>query len=398
MTNDRKLIPFDRRRRTPDPARIREFAKTARLLQKEREESAEVVERFLRDTPRADWSRLAEDAALRNSGVLDRLSREVQRRLDRDPQEALALSNLATAIAETLAAGAYPPVVLAQIQAQAWKDRGQALAYVARYDEALHALDRAEAILEPFGTLSHDQATVRFTRATALQEVERFDESLTLLTRCQSVFHDHGDARLELFCGITHGMLLHRLKRFGEAREVYEALLPAAESSDAGTRACLHNNLGSSLVELREFEAANVHISQAFAILTELGRTIDAARTELAHGRLLVRKGDLDRGLAVLCEVRAKFLRHALVEEAGLCGLEIADTLLQRNDPEAAEALAREIVHEFTEAELNARAITALGYLTEAIAARTASSATIEKVRKYIRVLRKDPQREFAGA
>ena len=394
MSDDRKLVPFDRRRRTADPARVQEFAMTARRLQKEREESAEIVDRLLRDTPRSDWTRLAEDASLRNSGVLDRLSRELQHRLDRDPQDALALSNLATAIAETLPVDAYPSVVLAQMQAQAWKDRGQALCYVARYDDALHALDRAESILEPFGTLAHDRATVRLTRATALQDIERYDESLQLLTSCRDVFHDHGDARLELFCGITHGMLLHRLRRFAEAREMYESLLPAAEQSDTATRACLHNNLGSTLIELREFEAANVHISQAFAILTELGRTIDAARSELAHGRLLLRKGDVDRGLAVLRGVRETFLRHAMVEEAGLCGLEIVDTLLDR-DARDAEALAREIVAQFTAARLNARAITALGHLTEAIAARTASRATIDNVRKYIRILRKDPQREF---
>jgi hypothetical protein len=40
MTDDRKLVPFDRRRRTADPARVREFAVTARRLQKEREDSA----------------------------------------------------------------------------------------------------------------------------------------------------------------------------------------------------------------------------------------------------------------------------------------------------------------------------------------------------------------------
>lgn len=390
-----KVVPFDRHRRAPDPARLREFAATARRLQREREESAELVERVLRETPRADWPRLAEDPGMRNSGVLDRLSREVQRCLDRDPQEALAMSNLATAIAETLPLDAYPAVVLAQMRAQAWKDRGQALCYVSRYDDALAALDRAEQILEPFGTLAHDRATVRLTRATALQEVDRFEESLRLLVECQGIFRDHGDARLQLFCGITRGMLLHRMKRFREAREVYEPLLPAASETDAGTRACLHNNLGSALVELGEFEAANMHLSQALAILTELGRRVDAARTELARGRMLVRKGDIAEGMATLSTVRATFLRHTLVEEAGLCGLEIVDALLQRGEAAHAESLAREIVAEFVEAKLNARAVTALGYLTEAIEARTASSATIEAVRKYIRVLRKDPQREF---
>lgn len=397
MNNDhQKLVPFDRGRRAADPVRMREFAATARRLKRERDEAAELVERLLHETPRAEWPRLGEDVALRNSGVLEHLSREVQRRLDRDPQEALAISNVATVIAETLPTGAYPPVVVAQLRAQAWKDRGQALSYVARYDESLDALDRAEWQLEPFGTVAHDQAIVRFARAMTLQDLQRFEESLALLAECQSVFRDHGDARLHLVSAIAQGMLLHRLHKYRDARETYVlALQTARECNDRRSEACLHNNLGHTLVELGDYATANIHLSKAMAMFTDLGLAIEASKTEVARGRMLARSGDIAAALPILRETRARFLMHGLVEEAGLCGLDIVDALLVRNATADAESLARQIIDDFTAAHLSTRAITALGYLQEAIAARRATAETVENVRQYVRVLHEDPQRDF---
>lgn len=60
-----------------------------------------------------------------------------------------------------------------------------------------------------------------------------------------------------------------------------------------------------------------------------------------------------------------------------------------------AEVLAKTIISEFTAASLNTRAITALGYLTEAIAAYTAKPKMATTVREYVLSLRTSPEREF---
>jgi hypothetical protein len=54
-------------------------------------------------------------------------------------------------------------------------------------------------------------------------------------------------------------------------------------------------------------------------------------------------------------------------------------------------------VREFTAARLNARAITALGYLSEAIEARTASQTTVRNVGRFIQALRANPELEFVA-
>ena len=79
-------------RRGPDPARIAEFAETARRLQLEREEAANVVDRLLRETPRERWGELAEREELRTCGALERLGNRLAGTLDRDAAEALAIA------------------------------------------------------------------------------------------------------------------------------------------------------------------------------------------------------------------------------------------------------------------------------------------------------------------
>lgn len=391
------LVRFSRARRRPDPARVQDFAATARKLQSERDAAADVVARALRDTPRSEWMRLADRADLRSVGVLERLGHEIDSRLDHEPAEALIIADLAIAIASTLPRASYPPVIIAQVSAHASKDRAQVLRYLARYEEALTALDDADSRLEHFGTLGHDLAIIRFVRAMALQEVDRFDESLRLLNECSAVFRSHGDARRLLQCGIVHGMLLHRLKRFLEAREVGLRLLEVARELDDESVAIIQNNLAYTCIELSQFDAAERHLSAAVEILRKLDQPVRIAMVELAWGRLMVRRGSAERGIAHLRRVRSDLARRGVVEEAGIAGLDIVEALLAVEKAAEAETLARDIIGEFTAARLSSRAISALGFLREAIEARRATGATVDHVRDYITSLRKHPERVFVA-
>lgn len=388
----RNVVSFDRTRRRIDPARVSEFAATARKLQREREESGDAVARVLRDTPRAEWPRLVENERLRNAGVLEQLGREVVSAMDRDPQRALALSNLVTSIAETLAADAYPPVVTAQLRAHAWKDRAGVLRYVGRYDEAFQAVHRAEALLAPYATVAHDLAVVRFLRATILQQVERFDESERLLDDCASVFFDHGDLKRYVYCSIARGTLLFRKGEYRDARNVFGAALDSARAArDIESEARIQNNLCFCAAELGDFAAANIHSSAAKTLFVEMGRHAEAARSDSGLGYLLMRKGNVERATELLLHARATLRNLSMIEEAGLCALEVAEARLNAGDEDAARRLVRETSAEFAAADLNHRALRALQWLDE-----HPRAGMPRHVAAYIAALRGDPTREFA--
>jgi tetratricopeptide (TPR) repeat protein len=394
MRRQGKVIPL--RLRKPSPQRLAQFGESARLLQQERDTAANVVERLLRDTPRERWHELAPRPELQSCGALERLGNFATQALGRDPRQALSAAQLAVSVAEALPAGLYQPVVHAQLSALAYKDLGKALLYLGRFDEALKALDEAEARLAPHGALMHDVAIVQLVRAATLQEINRYEEAFSVLASAKDIFRNHTDSKRVFMCGIAEGVLLHRLRRYREARETYLLLLAGtSNSADRESIAALHLAIGYCSVELTDFNVAEEHLSRAIEMFHALGQPLQAAKAELGRGRMFVRRGDLDRGIAHLYPIRTDFLRNSLTEEAGLCGLEIVEAHLVRGSAAEAEALARQIVDEFMAASLNRRAISALGYLAEAIAARKVSREMVTDVREYILSLRTSPEREF---
>jgi len=161
--------------------------------------------------------------------------------------------------------------------------------------------------------------------------------------------------------------------------------------------ACLHNVIGQCSIELGDYHAAEMYLSRAIELFHELAQPLQAAKAELGRGRLFVRMGQVTRGIVHLLAIRDEFLRHQMIEEAGLCGLEIVEAHLLRDAAADAEQLARQIITEFRRAGFNTRAITALGHLHDAIAARRASTAMVSNVREFILSLRMSPEREFVA-
>ncbi len=359
------------RRRAAD--RAREFEETARRLLQERKDAPAQVDPLLRNTHPDHWPALAELSELQTVGALERLAHHFGEWLTKEPVHAHAIAGLKVAVAEAIPAHAYPAIVIRQVRAHAWKDLGKALHILGRNDEALDMFETAEQRLDAGrGTLAHDLAIVHFNRAMALQELERFEESGRLLAESRQVFREHGDTRNAILCGLAQGVLMQRLRRYREAREIYLLLLASTRDIDKESLASIHQSIGFCSIELGDFSAAEESLDYAIQLFESLEKPVYVSRVELGKGRLFIRRGEPSRGISKLRPVRLEFLRHSMHEEAGLCGLEMVEALLLLHRSEDAERLARTIVSEFSVAGLSMRAITALGYLSETIAARKA--------------------------
>lgn len=378
------------------PSRLTEFVNTARRLRVEREAAAASVERLLSRTPPAEWPALATHPDLLTCGALERLAAIFDDAEGRDPQYALNVSELAVLAAESLPERSYPDTIMAQALAYAWKDLGRAYRGLARNHESLEALQRADRYLDPHVVLAHDRALVRFNLAITLQELERYTEARALVKECEEVFRAHGDAKRLARCGLFEGVLLQRRKQFREAREIYLVLLSSTGNLDQESLAALHQAIGFCSIELADYTTAEANLDRALTINRQLGRTVEIMKVELGRGRLFIRTGKHQKAIDHLRPVRRQFLAARMSEEAGLCGLEVVDAMLALGKISQAESLARRIVAEFTKAGLSARAITALGYLTETIANRTVPRDLVTQVQEYIVSLRTAPEREFA--
>jgi len=376
----------------PNPFRVKLFHETIRRLKEEREEAARSARELFFRTPVSDWSSLQHHPTFRTCGALQYLESFFAEQFYRDARKAHAVAQLAVAIAGSLPEGDDPPLVLAQNRAHAWKDLGKSYRNLGRIADSLAALTRAEKYLEGFGACAHDHAVIRLNLAITLQEADRYQESLGILEECRQVFDDHADIDNASHCIFWQGVLFQRMKRYREARNIFRALLETPAKPQ--TVAAIHNALGFAAIELGEYDEAEIHLDKAQTLYRDLNLSLDVLRVEMGVGRLLVRRGNTTQALTLLTRIRRDFMQQQLIEEAGLCALEIVDAFLRSNEPDDAEAMARTVLHEFSDAGLNKRAISALGYLTEAIAARQATTKVVATVAEYIVSLRTNPERE----
>lgn len=385
-------------RRFPlNQVRAREYHDTVRKLQAERTTAPKLVDDALRVTLPHDWSALAGRPELRSAGAIEHLGELVTAQMTREPAYAERLARLAVSLAEAIAPGTYPRTTMAQVLSGAWKDYGKVLSYLARHDEAIDAFAQAEGYIDavPYDVLAHDRAIIQLNVAITYQDTARYSEALAIFGACKEVFRRHGDRNLSALSAFYEGAIFQRLHKYRDAREAYLLLIASANDIAKGTLAALHQGIGLCSIELGDYEAAEDNFTKAISLHRQLGQTLDALRGDHGCGKLLIRRGLSVEGVTRLRSVRHHYLKFSLAEEAGLCGLEMVEGMLALGDSAAAEALARTILNEFLAAGLNARAITALGYLTEAIAVRNASPATATGVRDYILSLRATPEREF---
>ena len=356
--------------------REEEFTATAARLERERDGATDVVARYLRDTPVDEWARLAETPDLRNNAALEQMSEEVRKRLDRDNPSALAVANLETSIAESLHPHTYPAVILAQLRATAWRDRANALRSIARYDEALQSIDRAESILKDFASLAHDRAIVQLVKGMTLAQTGAFDEAHAILSESRLAFRDHNDMRRFQQAGLAEANALYEATRYDLARRIYEELLD--DAVDLELQARIHNNLGYCATQLGDYVQANIHFSEAVAKFTDLGFTAEVPRTERGAGLVFIARGQTTSGLAHLHNARRDFTAAGMIEEAALCALNIAAVLANRGDIEEARSLMQNVADEFAAAGLDQDAIAAVVRLRDTI---DMDDATVEAVR-----------------
>jgi len=387
------VVPFDPAARRN---REHEFTSVAARLERERDESSDMVARYLRDTPTDEWSRLAEMPDLRNNAALEQMSEEVRRRLHRKPREALAIANLSASIAESLAPSQYPSVVLAQLRGTAWKDRASTLRYLARYDEALEAADRGEEAVAPFAALEHDRAVIRLVKGLIFSHTERFDEALSIFENCRQVFREHDDQRRYVQAGIAQGIVLYDTARYADALHLFRDVLhDAIAADDLESQARIHNNLGYCATHLSDFVQANIHFSEAIAKFTDLGYSTEVPRTQRGAGLVLIGRGQISKGLKYLYDARRDFTAVGMTEEAGLCALRIAEVLVERGDDSEARALTQAVIEEFTSFGFDDRAIAAIVRLRDSIDVDGATVESVRTVHDFIEGLRIADQNSY---
>jgi len=331
----------------------------------------------------------------RTAGFVQELTSKASAILESNPRESLSLAQLALAVATSIPAGTYATPVQAQLEGSAWKEIGTAHRYLSECDAALRAYDAAHRAFATVNALTHDDAVVDFARAIVLVDLGKYDEALDLLAKVGPLFESFDDRRHLVQSKVLAATSRYQQGQLKAARDLYQEALSEVEFSDPHTRAITYSNFGQLCADLGDFSTAVQMLHKACEILKDLGMTGDVTRAEWGLARVVMMTGDFEKALPMLENVREIFLSLAMPEEAGLAGLDLADALIANSRSNEARKVVEVVISEFTNANLNSRAITALAYLRDVLPMTSRPQRTVQHVRKYLEQLRSEPARLF---
>ncbi len=337
--------------------------------------------------PLAHESRWAEqiiDSGIATETAVRYLLTHGEQRTDEKPAIAAAIFFAALQIAARLADT--PAELKDSLQANARRGRANALAHIARFDDALADLRVAAGLFVRARFCAHDAGRVEYTRGMILFKSERFRDAAHAAQTARRHFLRAKDMRRVAHADILLGGILFDQGEWGEARAIWlrlDSLL--STQPDRLAHARVWQNLGAVEIKLNHRQDARHWLNRASSQFRALDNATELARTRWNMATYLATFRDTRRGIAALRRVQRTFDALDLYADAACVGLEIVELLetAPHGDP-GLHAYAQETAHALLQTGVAVSAAHAVAALRR-IAVATDRRAIIADVRTALR-------------
>ena len=347
---------------------------------------------YLKSPLRLRNKKLADDPRFWTAGVVRMLCVAARGEHERRPRFSRALAAQACEIAARLD----PPQP--ECAVQAYCERANALRYLGKFKEAERALAEAERLLPETPVADFDAAVINYIRATVWIESERAADAVALAQASARTFHSYGDHARELAAVMAEGTCLLFLGEARRAAHQFEHVISLARrSGDIVILARALNNAALAYERAKDLDRATAYYTEALALYEEMGIPTETARTRWSLAIILVERGDLAQGIYALDDARVELAAHGLTNDAALATLDWAQARMAAGISEGVAKACAHIMMTFGSEGMDRNARLALAYLHEALAAGTATTATVRHVREYLGTLPAAPDKPFAS-
>jgi tetratricopeptide (TPR) repeat protein len=296
--------------------------------------------------------------------------------LDTSPADAVVAAEIAVEIAQRLD--------VPGIRANACRELAYALFYIGRLNEAETAVDQAEELFRQLPEGEIELARTALIRASLLRARDQVAEAIGLARNAAGVFERCGDRPRYLKARMVEGNLRYQS---GDVSGALAIWLELEDEAPADTLGLLLHNIGHAYRDLHDFTSARSYFDRAVAEYASRGMEVETIRTRWVLGQMLILAGTPSEGLPILHAARRDFERLGMELEAALVGLELAEALLIAGQIDQVARICRTILDRFVKEGMMSRAITALAYLREAVAAEKATPTMVRQVREFLQLL-----------
>lgn len=322
--------------------------------------------------------------------LCERVCRESERTAPRDPQKAIALSELALSVALQVPA---EENWHNRLQAYAHAHVGNALRAKGELRRAAEAFDRFDALWGPDGPDLLEEARALDMKASLRRAERRFPEAMDLY-----------EAALRATAGeaLRPWILINMSKTVEESGDLAQAieLLGEAEplvdeEREPRLMLCIRHNMADYLSKLGRFEDALALIPRVAVLSRALGNTIDLLRLSWIEGRVKAGLGEVDRGVEILSKVRGAFVAEGMAFDAALVGLELAGIHAREGQTGQVKVLARHTFKTCQSQGVHREALAALSLFLRAAEQELVTEELVAKLIRYLEAARHCPTLRF---
>lgn len=360
---------------------------------------AEPLTAELLEGPREEWMpRLMADSNYRTAGVVRRLCVAAEEVSGKWPADELAITELATEIAEHLDPAAYPPHTVARLRGDSWRGRAYALDYTGDLHAAMASITRARQQYDTLPVADYDLARLELTRALILRHFDRCDEGLEAVRSAEPALRAAADTHRLRIARWIEAAMRNRARDYRRALHIWLELERELDPDGEATRASLQTNIAGAYRELGENERALAYYGRAVETMGRLDAPVDLLVLRWNIARLLLSTQRFAEAETILESVITGFTDLQMKEDSVLARLDLAEIRILQGRFDMAMNACGDVIAELSAdgLEHTRRALTAVTFLREATQSRNATAQLARHVREFVRESRNQPALLFA--
>lgn len=316
----------------------------------------------------------------RTRAVIELLVARIDEVMNRAPEIALELIAVAADVADLLPNDDEKRLSLGDV----WKHRSNAFRHLGRYDDALHASEKAQAYYDTVRVGEFDAAQAQYTRAAAFFKMTRLADARTALAPAMSTLKRYGETLPLAKALMLDAAIRHEEGDIDGAFEAWVAVAPVLERfGEERELARILTNLAEYYLARGNYDGALASAGAAIGAFSNLRMDVERTRAEWTHAMIRVAQRDADAG-AALESVARSFDRFHMESDSAFVRLDLVEELLRNEEWEKAEAVARQIEPLLRRAGVTLAKIRAATYLREAVLRRDATLELVKQIRAYM--------------
>jgi tetratricopeptide (TPR) repeat protein len=363
-------------------------------LQRERHGLDAIIDKILTGPPAGWKTKLAIFQHTRTYSMAEALIRRSEAIFAEKPDVAMATAALAVETADELPVNAYPFDFVISVRARASLEYAYILYYRGHMPDALRALDRAEHLFRQ-DAQEHQLARCALVRAMIYRSIDRIPEAISLAAGAAATFASYGDTARLIKARITQSAMLLHHHNPSEALSICKSIEHEQSLHGTAEYGMVLHNIGLACRDLRKFEQAYEYLTLAIAEFQKHHATAEKTRAEWSLASTLAATARIAEALPLFRNTWAAFFTLGLDTDAALAALELAEILLVTGQPAEVPAICRRLLDHFTRNNMTSRAVTALSFLREAVAAQKATPVLVRSIADFIRDIPKHPEAAF---